>query len=400
MINVITGPRTILHVDLDAFFASVEQRDDPSLRGQPVLVGGSARRGVVAAASYEARRYGVHSAMPMAEALRRCPHAVVVRHRFDRYQDASRRFFGILSDTSPLVESLSLDEAFVNVTASRTLLGDGPTIARAIKQRVRSELELVASVGVAPTKFAAKIGSDIDKPDGLRVIDADRLLEFLHPLPVSRLWGVGKVTQERLHQLGLETIGDVARYPAEVLVKRLGPAMGRHIAALSRGLDSREVVSESEPVTIGHEETFDRDVGDPAQLGPVLLDQAERVAARLRSAGLRARVVLVKIKHADFRLVTRRRTLDDPTCDGALIARVAQELAGQVEVSDRGGKRTRVRLCGVAAAGLEARSAPRQLALDQAARDRGEKIGDTMDEIRRRFGDGAVLRAGVTERDS
>jgi DNA polymerase-4 len=393
-------PRAILHVDLDAFFAAVEQRDDPSLRGKPVLVGGSRERGVVAASSYEARRYGVHSAMPMARALRLCPHAIVVRHRFERYEEASHRFFAILGDYSPLIESLSLDEAFVDVTASRRLLGDEVAIARDIKRRVREELELVASVGVAPTKFAAKIGSDIDKPDGLRVIRADELVPFLHALPVSRLWGVGQVTQERLHELGLATIGDVARAPESFLCKRLGPALGQHIAALARGDDSREVVSEVEPVSIGHEETFERDLGRLEQLVPTLISQADRVAGRLRRAGLRARVVMVKVKHADFRLLTRRRTLDDATSDGALIGRVAVDLAGGVEIGDHGGKRTRVRLCGVAVSGLESREGPRQLGLDDARRERGERLGDAIDQIRRRFGDDAVQPAIAAERET
>src|SRR5215510_3439679 len=205
--------RTILHVDLDAFYSAVEQRDDPALRGKPVLVGGSPRRGVVASCSYEARVFGIRSAMPMAEALRRCSHAIVVRHRMDRYAEASRAFFAILGDYSPGVEGLSLDEAFLDVTASERLLGDGETIARAIKRRVREQLALVASVGVAPIKLAAKIASDIDKPDGLRFVAPDQLLAFLHPLPVSRLWGVGEATRETLASLGLATIGDVARYP-------------------------------------------------------------------------------------------------------------------------------------------------------------------------------------------
>jgi len=353
----------------------------------------------VAAASYEARPYGVHSAMPMAQALRLCPQAIVVPHRFERYTDASQRFFAILGDYSPLVESLSLDEAFVDVTASRRLLGDAVTIARDMKRRVRDELELVASVGVAPIKFAAKIGSDIDKPDGLRVILPGELLSFLHALPVSRLWGVGAVTQKRLGELGLDTIGQVARSPETWLCRQLGESLGQHIAALARGEDSREVVSETEPVSIGHEETFERDLGSLDELVPALVSQADRVAARLRRAGLRARVVMVKIKYADFRLLTRRRTLDDATSDGARIGRVALELAREVDIGDHGGKRTRVRLCGVAVSGLEPRDGPRQLALDEEARARGERLGDALDQIRRRFGDAAVIPAVATDRD-
>ncbi|MEO8553636.1 MAG: DNA polymerase IV, partial [Kofleriaceae bacterium] len=276
--------RTILHVDLDAFFAAVEQRDDPALRGKPVLVGGSVKRGVVASCSYEARVFGIKSAMPMAEAMRRCPHAIVVKHRMDRYVDASRIFFAILGDFSPDVEGLSLDEAFLDCTGSERLLGDGATIAHAIKERVTAETKLVASVGIAPIKFAAKIASDIDKPDGLRIVTPEGLLGFLHGLPVTRLWGVGETTRSALASMGLSTIGDVARYPEQALIGRLGAVTGQHLAALARGEDPRPVVSEREAVTIGHRETFEHDLDDKGELAVTLLDQADRVAARLRAA--------------------------------------------------------------------------------------------------------------------
>lgn len=382
---------TILHVDLDAFYAAVEQRDDPALRGKPVLVGGSARRGVVASCSYEARRFGIHSAMPMAEALRRCPRAIVVRHRMDRYAAASRGFFAILGDYSPEVEGLSLDEAFLDVTASERLLGDGPTIARAIKQRVTAELALVASVGVAPIKLAAKIASDIDKPDGLRVVRPGELLGFLHPLPVTRLWGVGDTTREALAQLGLLTIGDVARYPEAGLVARLGATTGHHLAALARGEDPRPVIAERAPVTIGHQETFDDDVDDKGELAVLLLDQADRVAARLRASALRARAVVLIVKYDDFRQITRRTTLDAATSDGGVLARTAIELLARVAIEPRKGGR--VRLCGIAAAQLEPRDAPRQLGFDEAERARGERLGDALDKLSARFGRGAVVRA-------
>jgi DNA polymerase-4 len=385
--------RTILHVDLDAFFAAVEQRDDPRLRGKPVLVGGSAQRGVVAAASYEARRFGIRSAMPMAEALRRCPHAIVVPHRMARYAETSRQFFAILDDFSPLVESLSLDEAFLDVTGAERLLGDGVAIARAIKARVREELSLVVSVGVAPSKLVAKIASDIDKPDGLRVVTADEVLDFLAPLPVTRLWGVGAVTQEKLHALGLRTIGDVARYPEHVLQARLGARLGTHLAVLARGQDVREVEPVGGPVSIGHEETFDVDLGRKDDIAVLLLGQADRVAARLRRLDLRARVIQLKIKYADFRLVTRRRTLNDATVDGNAIGRTAVEMLDELEIHEHRGKRHAVRLCGVAATGLEPRDAPRQLTLAEPTRDRGERLGDTIDRIHARFGSGVVRRA-------
>ncbi|NVB85581.1 MAG: DNA polymerase IV [Kofleriaceae bacterium] len=383
--------RTILHVDLDAFYAAVEQRDDPKLRGKPVLVGGSARRGVVASCSYEARTFGIKSAMPMAEALRRCPHAIVVRHRMDRYVEASERFFAILGDFSPEVEGLSLDEAFLDCTGSERLLGDGRTIATTIKQRVRDEIRLVASVGVAPIKLAAKIASDICKPDGLRVIAEGELLPFLHALPVTRLWGVGEATREALASLGLSTVGDVARYPESALVGRLGAVTGHHLAALARGDDPRPVEPEHEAVSVGHQETFDDDIDDKGELSVILLDQADRVAARLRDSHLRARAVVLIIKYDDFRQITRRTTLDAATSDGGVLARTAIELLSKVTVESRRG--SRVRLCGISATNLEPRDAPRQLLFDEAARARGERLGDTLDKVTAKFGKAAIKRA-------
>ncbi|MDQ3369632.1 MAG: DNA polymerase IV [Myxococcota bacterium] len=382
---------TILHADLDAFYAAVEQRDDPKLRGKPVLVGGSARRGVVAACSYEARTFGIRSAMPMAEALRRCPRAIVMQLRMERYAEVSHAFFEILGDYSPEVEGLSLDEAFLDVTASERLLGDGPTIARAIKQRVRDELSLVCSVGVAPIKLAAKIASDIDKPDGLRVVLPEQLLAFLHPLPMTRLWGVGEATREILASMGLSTIGDVARYPEATLVGRLGAATGHHLAALARGEDTRPVVAESDPVSVGHQETFDDDVDDKGELGVLLLEQADRVAHRLREANLRARAVVLIIKYDDFRQITRRTTLDSASSDGGVLARTAIDLLGKVAVEPRKG--CRVRLCGISATQLEPRDAPRQLGFDEAARQKGERLGDTIDKLAAKFGKATIRRA-------
>ncbi len=447
-----SAPRTILHVDLDAFFASVEQRDDPSLRGKPVVVGGSARRGVVCAASYEARTFGVTSAMPMAIALRLCPQAIVVKIHMDRYAEASRQFFAILADYSPAVEALSFDEAFLDLTGTERLFGPPRQVATLIKARVRAELSLVASVGVAPIKMAAKIASDIDKPDGLRVVEPADLLGFMHPLPVGRLYGVGAVTLESLRAIGLHTIGDVARYPEASLCARLGAGTGRELASLARGEDWRPVESERAPVSIGHQETFDDDLWERGDLEIVLLHQIDRVAERLRRAGLRATVVAVVIKHdlADrrgapagsssvrsgssavldrggstgssgsrdpsaasdgrgssgatgtgrygapagkpaFRQLTRRHTLPDPTSDARVIARIAFALLDQFDLADRPGHRAR--LCGVFASGLEARDAPRQLGLDEAARARGERLGDTLDKLRDKFGKAVVQRA-------
>ena len=385
--------RTILHVDLDAFFASVEQRDKPELRGKPVLVGGASGRGVVAAASYEAREFGVFSAMPMAEALRRCPHAIVVSSNMGNYGEASQAFFDILDDFSPLVEGLSVDEAFVDVTGMERLLGDGVAIATQIRARVSKELQLVASVGIAPTKFVAKIASDIRKPDGLFVVSPGEILSFLHPLPVSRLWGVGKVTQKRLADLGLRYIGDVAAFPRLVLEKKLGSISGAHLHNLAHGIDSRTVETGREMVSIGHEETFARDTGDLVKIGNILLRQADKVARRMRKRELRSRTVVLKIKYADFTLVTRRRTLDDPTSDAQVLANTAKELLAQLPIVAGGGKNQLVRLCGLSVAGLEDRNGPRQLGFAEASRAKGERLGDVLDRIQDRFGDASVSRA-------
>jgi DNA polymerase-4 len=310
-----------------------------------------------------------------------------------RYADASRAFFALLDEFSPLVEGLSLDEAFLDVAGEERLLGDGPAIAAAIKQRVRDELRLVASVGVAPTKFVAKIASDIDKPDGLRVVEPDEVLAFLHPLPVARLWGVGKVTQARLAELTLATIGELARYPEALLRKRLGDATGAHLAALARGEDPRDVVPDRAAVSIGHEETFAADLERREDVEPVLRHQADRVAARLRRANLRARTVAIKIKYGSFQILSRRTTLPDPTSDGDVIGRAAIELLARVEVSGDQGKARSVRLCGVSASGLEDRGTAEQLTLDEPARRRGERLGDVLDRIHDKFGDDAIDRA-------
>jgi DNA polymerase-4 len=309
----------------------------------------------------------------------------------DHYVSASRRFFAILGDFSPDVEGLSLDEAFLDCTGSERLLGDGAEIGRAIKQRVRAELALVASVGVAPIKFAAKIASDIDKPDGLRVVAPDGLLAFLHGLPVTRLWGVGDATREILSSMGLSTIADVARYPQGALVARLGVTTGNHLAALARGEDPRLVERERESVSIGHQETFDDDLDDRGELAVILLDQADRVAARLRGNDLRARVVVLIVKYDDFRQITRRTTLAAPTSDGGVLARTAIELLGNVTIEPRRG--ARVRLCGIAATQLESREAPRQLGFDEGARQKAERLGDTIDKVSAKYGKAALRRA-------
>jgi DNA polymerase IV len=387
--------RTILHVDLDAFYASVEQRDDPSLAGKPVVVGGHHRRGVVLAASYEARKFGLHSAMPMAQALKLCPRAHVVSPRMGYYGQVSGEFFAILHRYSPLVEGLSLDEAFLDVTGEERLYGDGPAIAGAIKACVREELKLVASVGVAPCKFAAKIASDLRKPDGLVTIAEGGVRAFLEPLPVTRLWGVGKVTEQELRAFGLTTIGDVARADLDVLERRLGRDTARHLRALAEGEDDRAVVPDRAPVSIGHEDTFDRDLRDREALGRHLLDQSDRACARLRDLGLRARVLTVKVKFADHQRTSRRITFPRATTDGRVVGPAARRLLADVPgVEARG-----VRLTGVSLSGLEPAEAPRQLVLDEAKVERGEQLGATLDRIAGKFGRAAIRRAVLLDDD-
>ena len=383
-------PRCILHVDLDAFFAAVEQRDRPELRGKPVLIGGSARRGVVAACSYQARKFGIHSAMPMAAALRHCPHAIVVAPRMDRYADASAQFFKILDDYAPAVEGLSFDEAFLDITGTERLLGPPRAIACSLKARVLRELELVVSAGIAPNKFVAKIASDIDKPDGLRVVEAHELLSFLHPLPLTRLWGVGEITATNLQQLGLQTIGDVARYPEQALVARLGVSAGLHVAALARGEDPRIVEAHEVPDSVGHQQTFNDDIDDSNELIPTLLDQADRIAARLRRQALQTTTIVLIIKYDDFRQITRRVAVP-ATSDSQRIVSAALRLLKQIPIS--GARGASVRLCGISTTNLVSKHAPKQLHFDQAQTERGERLGAALDRMEDKFGSDIVKRA-------
>lgn len=305
-------PRVILHADLDAFFASVEQLDHPPLRGKPVLVGGRGKRGVVAAASYEARTFGCRSAMPMARALALCPAAIVARPRFDRYSQLSDLFMGILGRYSPLVEPLSVDEAFVDCTGSARLHGTGTQIGQAIRAAVRSELLLTASVGVGPNKFVAKLASDMRKPDGLVVAPDDGLSEWLASVPIERMWGVGPKTLPRYHAAGVRTFGDLQQLPEAQVLARLGEhALGARERAFGR--DTRPVETGGERKGIGHEQTFGDDLEDPALVLDVLQDLAESACTRLRAAGGRTRRITVKIRFGDFETITRSTTLEHET---------------------------------------------------------------------------------------
>ena len=376
--------RTILHVDLDAFFAAVEQRDRPDLRGRPVIVGGDPRgRGVVSAASYEARRFGVHSAMSLREALRRCPDGVFLPVDGRRYQSASRDVMAVLRRFTPAVEPISIDEAFLDVTGSHALFGDGPTIARLVKDAVRDEVGLTASVGVATTKLVAKIASDLRKPDGLVVVAPGEEAAFLAPLPIGRLWGVGEKTATVLADYGVRTIGDLADLPPDVVIRRFGKH-GASLVERARGVDA-DPVHEGDPAkSIGHEHTFDADTSDPEVIERTLLAMSDGVAGRLRSAGVRASTIAVKIRDSSFRTITRQRTLVEPTDLTEPIFRAAVELA-RPEV--RG---IRVRLLGVTASHLGERE---QLGMFVEDDPRRRAAIEAADRLRRRYGTDAVTRA-------
>jgi len=387
--------RAILHLDLDAFYASVEQLDDPSLRGRPVIVGGPSRRGVVCAASYEARRFGVRSAMPTAEARRRCPEGVFLPPRFERYGELSERVFGVYRGYTPLVEPLSLDEAFLDVTRSRSLHGGGRDIALAIKREVRTGTGLTVSAGIAECKMAAKIASDLGKPDGLVEVPEGGVAAFLAPLPISRLWGVGKVTEAALRGLGVATIGDLARFPEAVLVDRFG-SHGSHMKALALGDDPRPVVPDEEAKSAGAEDTFDEDLRGEEALLPHLLAQSGKVARRLRAAGLRGRTVTLKLKYADFTLVTRRCTLPAATDDGTAIFEAVRADLRRADLSRP------VRLTGVSVSGFGEEEPPPQLGLFEPPPAPGEakraRLNAALDDLADRFGDGAVRPATLADR--
>ena len=378
-------PRTILHVDLDAFFAAVEQRDQPELRGKPVVVGmgGSNDRGVVSAASYEARRFGIHSAMPIVTAKRLCPEAIFVPVDGAKYQRVSREVMAILRRFTPLVEPISIDEAFLDVTGSRALFGDGEAIGRAVREAIRDELRLTASVGVATTKLVAKIGSDLRKPDALVVVPPGEEAAFLAPLPISRLWGVGPSTAAALRDFRVATIGDLAALDRSALVRRFGKH-GASLVDRAMGRDPDPVAGPGAAKSIGHEHTFDEDTSDPEVIERTLLAMAEGVSGRLRHAGLKASTVAVKVRDSAFETLTRQRTLLEPTDMTEPIWRAALDLA---RPQMRG---KRIRLVGITASNFGARE---QLGLFEADDVRQRRVVEAADELRERFGTRAVTRA-------
>ncbi|HVE98399.1 MAG TPA: DNA polymerase IV [Mycobacteriales bacterium] len=378
----------MLHVDMDAFYASVELRRRPELRGRPVVVGGTGNRSVVCAASYEARRYGVHSAMPMSRARRLCPDAVVIPPDFTEYSAASRAVMAVFREVTPQVEPLSLDEAFLDVAGAVRRMGPPAAIGAWIRREVEARQQLTCSVGVATTKFVAKLASARCKPDGLLVVPADGVLDFLHPLPVAALWGVGERTEAVLARLGLRTVGDLAQARLEMLTAALGPSLGAHLHALAWGRDDRAVVAHEPDKSTGAEETFEHDVSDPVVVHRELLRLAERTASRLRAAGYAGRTVSIKIRHADFTTLTRSRTLPEHTDVAQVIYAAARDLYDAMHIAG-----APLRLVGVRAEGLvSSAEVPHQLALDEPAI--GWREAELAKDLAaRRFGDGAVRPA-------
>jgi len=387
--------RAIIHLDMDAFYASVEQLDQPAYRGKPVVVGADPRggkgRGVVAACSYEARPFGVRSALPISQAYRLCPQAIYVQPRMSRYAEMSDRIFGILREYTDLVEPLSIDEAFLDVTASQRLLGPAEVIGRSLKARVRSELGLVASIGLAPNKFLAKVASDLGKPDGFVVVAPGKEREFLDPLPIARLWGVGPKTEARLKGLGLQTIGQIARMRVEDLETMQGNA-GRDLWDLANGIDDREVVPEQETKSIGAETTFDRDTDDREEIRKTILELSDRVGRRLRREGYLAGGVTLKFRDHLFKTVSRAAMLDRPTDVGDDLFREAWQQLQRVSWTGK-----RVRLLGVTATHLHPAAEPSgdQLTLFRPGADPRRQLARTVDAIRERFGADAIARASL-----
>jgi DNA polymerase-4 len=379
--------RWVLHVDMDAFYASVEQHDDPTLAGKPVVVGWDGARGVVAAASYEVRRFGVHSAMPMSRALRLCPQALCVRPRMQRYQEVSGRVFGVFREITPLVQGLSLDEAFLDVTASQELLGSATDIARLIKQRIRARTGLSASVGVAPNKLVAKIASDLMKPDGLTVVTAERVRETLAPLSVRRLPGLGRKTGARVEAAGIHTLGELRSAPDAVL----WPLFGRYSAWMrerASGIDERPVLAEVEEKSLSAEDTFPEDIADVRTLQRQLARLAELAASRLRARELMAACIGIKIRRGDFTTFTRQRAVAPPSCEARAVAQVAADLLARWLAGNPGAK---LRLLGVVLTELTPAA---QLGLFEETRRNG-RLDATCDAARERFG-GRALRHGNT----
>jgi nucleotidyltransferase/DNA polymerase involved in DNA repair len=387
--------RIIIHVDMDAFFAAIEQLDHPEYRGKPVVVGadpeGGRGRGVVSTCSYEARKYGIHSAQPIGEAYRRCPNAVFLPVRMERYSGMSARIRAIFREFTPLVEPISIDEAFLDVTDTVHLFGGKYATAERLQETIRSRTDLTASLGIAPNKMLAKIASDLDKPRGRVIVEPGKIRQFLDPLPAGRLWGVGEKTEKILGDMGIKTVGNLARCDEKVLIERLGKH-GRNLLALARGHDDRPVKTNDEVKSVGHEHTFREDTNDADLLAGKLMQLSERVASRLRSGGHSGRTVMTKVRLGNFTTYTRTITLDKPTTLAHEIFDAALHNFKRVDL-----KGQKVRLIGVSVSGLD-RPRARQTQLFSSAPDsddtdeKWQRLSKAIDEIEARFGGGAIRR--------
>jgi len=388
------APKQIIHLDMDAFYPSVEVLDNPELRGKPVIVGGSKERGVVSSASYEARKFGVHSAQPMATAMQLCPNGIVLPGRMARYQEVSQQVFEIFHIFTPMVEPLSIDEAFLDVTGSIRLFGSPIEIAKKIKQMVVDKTGLTISAGVAPSKFVAKVASDMEKPDGLTVVARDKVSEFLDPLPIKKMWGAGQVTQKALARLNIHTFKDLRLASVEVLEKEFGKH-GSHMHQLAMGVDQRDVVTLHEVKSIGHEDTYSKDILDlePAKLE--LLSLANRVARRMRRKGLEGKTITVKVKYSDFKLITRSVTLHHCTNDSTEIYSNVCTLLEKTAV----GKRP-VRLLGISLSNLADTGSRRQLSLFDLdeSNEKKKELNKTADSIIEKFGNRGIRPGSLIEK--
>jgi DNA polymerase-4 len=391
MTNIASKPRVILHVDMDAFFASIEQLDNPALVGLPVLVGSDRPRGVVAAASYEARAFGVHSAQPMVVARRLCPSAVICPTRGKRYGEISKQLFELLNAYSPLIEPLSIDEAFVDATGCDRLFGSPFDMATAIRKQIRNDLQLTASVGIAPNKFLAKLASDLDKPDGLTLIDQVFIQETLPTLPVRKLWGIGPTSAARLESIAIRTIGDLRRCDERLLRNQLGRD-AEHYQRLARGEDHRPIIVDTAAKSIGQERTFETDMQDRDEVLRVLFDQVDHVCERLRRHGRMTRMIALKIRYGDFQTITRSVTLPDPSDTTSVVWDTAKAIFEKWATAQF----QPVRLIGVSAGSLT--NGQGQMGLfDDMAHAKDRQIDQTTDEIRKRFGSDAIRRGGAMD---
>jgi len=390
----VSSPRTILHADMDAFYAAIEQRDHPEWRGKPVIVGGKEPRQVVSTASYEARKFGVHSAMPGVQAARLCPHGIFVVPRMGVYAAVSAQVRAVFDRFTDQVEPLSLDEAFLDVTGSRALFGDGPSIAARLKREVLAATQLTVSVGVATSKYVAKVASDLRKPDGLVAVAPGDERAFLAPLPLSRLWGVGPVTQQQLERAGLRTIGDVQARSEHALVAAFGDNLGQHLFVLANGLDPRAVEPERAAKSIGHELTFADDLHGEDEVTGILLQLAEMVGRRLRRHGQRATVVRLKLRYGDFTTLVRQRKVA-PTADDLELYGVARELLFANWDRGRG-----VRLLGVSGALLVGGAGPAQQSLFAAVPRKRDRLLQAMDAVRDRHGEDSLRHGGERRRSN